>query len=160
MHSNEVGGEVRVRNQFLKEMDGIQDKDKSIHVYVIGATNKPWKLDEPFIRRFQKRIYVPLPDESTRLEILKLYTRKLKLENVDLEKLAEMMDGYTGSDIRDIVNAAYMRTIKEYFENGEKGEPRPVNMDDFLEVMKKRKPSVNKAMLKLYEQWFEEFKAL
>ncbi|MCE4617598.1 MAG: AAA family ATPase [Desulfurococcales archaeon] len=160
MHNNEVGGEVRVRNQFLKEMDGIQDKDKNLHVYVIGATNKPWKLDEPFIRRFQKRIYVPLPDMETRREILRLYTRKLRLDNVNLDKLAEMMEGYTGSDIRDIVNAAYMRTIKEYFENGEKGMPRPLSMDDFIEVMKKRKPSVNKSMLKLYDKWFDEFKAL
>ncbi|MGQ9507597.1 MAG: AAA family ATPase, partial [Candidatus Bathycorpusculaceae bacterium] len=58
-HSNEVGGEVRVRNQFLKETDGIIDKGKNLHVYVIGATNKPWDLDWAFIRRFQKRILVP-----------------------------------------------------------------------------------------------------
>ena len=58
-HSNEVGGEIRVRNQFLKEMDGIVDKGKALHVYVIGATNKPWDLDWAFIRRFQKRILVP-----------------------------------------------------------------------------------------------------
>ncbi len=43
-HTNEVGGEIRVRNQFLKEMDGIVDKGKNLHVYVIGATNKPWDL--------------------------------------------------------------------------------------------------------------------
>ncbi len=59
-HTNEVGGEIRVRNQFLKEMDGIVDKGKNLHVYVIGATNKPWDLDWAFIRRFQKRILVPL----------------------------------------------------------------------------------------------------
>jgi ATP-dependent 26S proteasome regulatory subunit len=59
-HSNEVGGEIRVKNQFLKEMDGIVDKGKALHVYVIGATNKPWDLDWAFIRRFQKRILVPL----------------------------------------------------------------------------------------------------
>jgi SpoVK/Ycf46/Vps4 family AAA+-type ATPase len=49
-HANEVGGEIRVRNQFLKEMDGIMDKGKSLHVYVIGATNKPWDLDWAFIK--------------------------------------------------------------------------------------------------------------
>ena len=54
-HSNEVGGEIRVKNQFLKEMDGITDKGKNLHIYVIGATNKPWDLDWAFIRRFQKR---------------------------------------------------------------------------------------------------------
>ena len=66
-HANEVGGEIRVRNQFLKEMDGIVDKGKNLHVYVIGATNKPWDLDWAFIRRFQKRILVPLPECHTRL---------------------------------------------------------------------------------------------
>ena len=70
--TSEVGGEVRTRNQFLKEMDGILDKNKPLHVYVIGATNKPWELDEAFIRRFQRRMYVPLPDQEARIEILSL----------------------------------------------------------------------------------------
>ena len=59
-YASEIGGEVRVRNQFLKEMDGLPDKSKKHFIYVIAATNKPWKLDEPFIRRFQKRIYLSL----------------------------------------------------------------------------------------------------
>ncbi len=161
VHSNEVGGEVRVRNQFLKEMDGIQDKDSNLHVYVIGATNKPWKLDEPFIRRFQKRIYVPLPDRAARRKLLELLTSKIKLApDVDLDKLADMLEGYSGSDIRDIVQGAYMRTIREYFESGGRGEPRPVSMRDFMEILKVRKPSVDKGMLKLYEEWYERFKAL
>jgi SpoVK/Ycf46/Vps4 family AAA+-type ATPase len=161
VHSHEVGGEVRVRNQFLKEMDGIQDKDSNLHVYVIGATNKPWKLDEPFIRRFQKRIYVPLPDRAARRKLLELLTSKIKLaSDVDLDRLADMLEGYSGSDIRDIVQGAYMRTIREYFESGGQGEPRPVSMKDFMEILKVRKPSVDKEMLKLYEEWYERFKAL
>ena len=73
-HSSEVGGEVRVRNQFLKEMDGIIDKGKKLHAYVIGATNRPWDLDWPFIRRFQKRIIVPLPDHHGRpLQVIRYY---------------------------------------------------------------------------------------
>ncbi len=68
-HTSEVGGEVRMRNQFLKEMDGVIDKGKNLHAYVIGATNKPWDLDWPFIRRFQKRILVPLPDFYARLHM-------------------------------------------------------------------------------------------
>ncbi|NON61916.1 AAA family ATPase, partial [Acidianus sp. RZ1] len=68
-YSSEVGGEARVRNQFLKEMDGIMDKNEMAKVYVIGATNKPWRLDEPFLRRFQKRIYVKLPDFQQRIAL-------------------------------------------------------------------------------------------
>ena len=56
--NGEVGGEIRVKNQFLTEMDGINNKSKNSKLYVIGATNKPWSLEAGFLRRFQKRIYV------------------------------------------------------------------------------------------------------
>jgi len=159
VHSSEVGGEVRVRNQFLKEMDGLQDKSEKLHVYVIGATNKPWKLDEPFIRRFQKRIYVPLPNREARLQMFRMLTRKIRLApDVDLERLAEMTEGYNGSDIKDIVYDAYMRTVREYFKTG-KG-PRPVSMRDFEEAIKRRKPSVNKETIRLLEEWTKRFSAL
>ena len=58
--NSEVGGEIRAKNQFLSELDGVNGKGKETMMYVIGATNKPWSLDEPFLRRFQKRIYVSL----------------------------------------------------------------------------------------------------
>ncbi|HEX7818136.1 MAG TPA: AAA family ATPase, partial [Nitrososphaeraceae archaeon] len=60
--NSEVGGEVRVKNQFLTEMDGINGKSRESKLYVIGATNKPWSLEAGFLRRFQKRIYVSLPN--------------------------------------------------------------------------------------------------
>ncbi len=161
VHTAEVGGEVRVRNQFLKEMDGIQDKNCDLHVYVIGATNKPWKLDEPFIRRFQKRIYVPLPDYEARRKLLELLTKKIRLaSDVDIDELARFLDGYSGSDIRDIVQGAYMRVVREVFENGESGEPRPVGMDDFKEIIRRRKPSVDRNMIKLFDEWRRKFEAL
>ncbi|MGA2665145.1 MAG: AAA family ATPase, partial [Nitrososphaerales archaeon] len=78
--SNEVGGEIRVRNQFLKEMDGIQDKGKHTHLYTIGATNKPWALDWPFLRRFEKRIYVPLPNFEGRISMFKTYTAPINVD--------------------------------------------------------------------------------
>ncbi|MDA4120315.1 MAG: AAA family ATPase, partial [Thaumarchaeota archaeon] len=77
----EVGGEVRVRDQFLKETDGINDKGKHLHLYVIGATNKPWSLDPPFLRRFNKRILVPLPDTEARMSQFRLYTAPLTLND-------------------------------------------------------------------------------
>jgi SpoVK/Ycf46/Vps4 family AAA+-type ATPase len=116
-HSNEVGGEIRVRNQFLKEMDGIVDKGRNLHVYVIGATNKPWDLDWAFIRRFQKRILVPLPDHHTRLMMLKLYTATLQItQDVDLHELARLSEGFSGSDIRDVCQSAQLSLIGEFFE--------------------------------------------
>lgn len=160
VYNSENGGEVRVRNQFLKEMDGLQDKAEKFLVYVIGATNKPWRLDEPFLRRFQKRIYVRLPDFQQRLALLRYYTSKITLDSdVNLEELAKMTEGYTASDIKDIVQAAHIRVVKEMFEKN-LPQPRPVNMNDFEEVLKVRKPSVNQEMVKAYEVWHEKFKAL
>jgi SpoVK/Ycf46/Vps4 family AAA+-type ATPase len=160
VYNSENGGEVRVRNQFLKEMDGLQDKAEKFLVYVIGATNKPWRLDEPFLRRFQKRIYVRLPDFQQRLALLKYYTSKITLDSdVNLEELAKKTEGYTASDIKDIVQAAHIRVVKEMFEKN-LPQPRPVNMNDFEEVLKVRKPSVNQEMVKAYDVWHEKFKAL
>ena len=164
-HSNEVGGEIRVKNQFLKEMDGIVDKGKALHVYVIGATNKPWDLDWAFIRRFQKRILVPLADHATRLNMLKLYASNLQIsEDVDLHELARLAEGFSGSDIRDVCQSAQLSLIGEFFESGRamdrEAKPRSLTMDDFRKILEERKPSVSLDMLSQYNRWFEAFKAL
>jgi len=165
MHSNEVGGETRVRNQFLKEMDGVMDKGKNIHAYVIGATNKPWALDWPFIRRFQKRIMVPLPDHEARLNMLKLYTAHLNLSSkVDLDEFARLAGGFSGSDIRDICQSAHLRVIGELFDSGKASDkhakPRALSMDDFKGILEDRKPSVSPRIVSSYNEWSEAFKAL
>jgi len=165
MHSNEVGGETRVRNQFLKEMDGVMDKGRNIHAYVIGATNKPWDLDWPFIRRFQKRIMVPLPDHEARLHMLKLYTAHLNLvPKIDLDEFARLAAGFSGSDIRDICQSAHLRVIGELFDSGKASDkhakPRPLSMDDFKGILEDRKPSVSPRVISAYNEWSEAFKAL
>ncbi len=164
-HSNEVGGEIRVRNQFLKEMDGISDKGKALHVYVIGATNKPWDLDWAFIRRFQKRILVPLADRETRLSMLKLYSSNLQLDtDVDLDELATISEGFSGSDIRDVCQSAQLKLIGEFFESGlamdKDAKPRSLTMTDFHKIFEQRKPSVSPKMLAAYKEYNEGFKAL
>ncbi|MBT8171532.1 AAA family ATPase [Candidatus Bathyarchaeota archaeon] len=165
MHSNEVGGETRVRNQFLKEMDGVMDKGKNIHAYVIGATNKPWDLDWPFIRRFQKRIMVPLPDYEARLHLLKLYTEHLNLSaRMDLDEFARLAAGFSGSDIRDICQSAHLRVIGELFDSGKASDkdakPRPLSIKDFKGILADRKPSVSPRVISTYNEWSEAFKAL
>lgn len=164
-HTQEVGGEVRMRNQFLKEMDGIIDKGNNYHLYVIAATNKPWDLDWAFIRRFQKRIMVPLPDYETRLQMFELYTKQLDLSSdVDVRELARVTDGFSGSDVRDICQSVRLEVIRELFESGQAdnklAQPRPVALKDFMETLAGRKPSVSQRMVTEYEKWFEQFKAL
>jgi SpoVK/Ycf46/Vps4 family AAA+-type ATPase len=161
----EVGGEVRVRDQFLKETDGINDKGKNLHLYVIAATNKPWSLDMPFIRRFPKRIMVPLPDIEARSSQFRMYTAPLTLaEDVSLETLAKISEGYSGSDIKDICQGVQLRVVRELFKSGraldKESQARPITMADFKEVMKTRRPSVSPDMARAYTQWASSFNAL
>ncbi|MBA3751001.1 MAG: AAA family ATPase, partial [Nitrosopumilus sp.] len=94
--NGEVGGEVRVKNQFLTEMDGINDKSRDSFLYVIGATNKPWSLESGFLRRFQKRIYVTLPDMMSRKNLFKQYVSKLNNDSsLKIDELAKLSESYS-----------------------------------------------------------------
>ena len=163
--NSEVGGEVRVKNQVLTEMDGINGKSKESKLYVIGATNKPWTLEAGFLRRFQKRIYVTLPDIASRINLFNQYTTPLKKENtLKHEELARFSEGYSASDIKDICQSAQLRVVNELFESGKamdvKANPRAITASDFKEIFKIRKPSVSTDMIRAYMKWSEQFKAL
>jgi len=168
--NSEVGGEVRTKNQFLTEMDGVNGKGKDLMLYVIGATNKPWSLDWPFLRRFQKRIYVSLPSLEARVHLFKEYTEPLRKSiRVNPAELAKLFDGYSASDIKDICQAAQIKTVHEIFNSpgyhepieGETPvQPRELTPADFKDIMARRKPSVSTEMVRAYHKWSEEFKAL
>jgi len=168
--ANEIGGEVRSRNQFLTEIDGINGKGKDILLYVIGATNKPWSLDHPFLRRFQKRIYVSLPTLEAREKLFILYTNMLKLDGrVRSHTLASIFDGYSASDIKDICQSVQLKVVNEMFtttvykepiEGENPSVPRDISVKDFRETMARRKPSVSMDMVRAYYKWSEQFKAL
>ena len=168
--TNEIGGEVRSRNQFLTEIDGINGKGKDTKLYVIGATNKPWSLDLPFLRRFQKRIYVSLPTLEAREKLFVLYTNKLKLDDrIRSHTLASIFDGYSASDIKDICQAVQLKVVNEMFsltdykepiEGENPSQPRNISMKDFRESLTRRKPSVSMDMIKAYYKWSEQYKAL
>ncbi len=165
IRSQEVGGEARVRDQFLRETDGLMDKGKNLHLYVIGATNKPWSLDPPFLRRFAKRIYVPLPDNEARMSQFRNYTAPLTLaEDVNLELLARLSEGYSGSDIKDICQGVQLLVVRELFESGKaldkETQTRLINITDFKNVMRARRPSVSSDMVRAYAQWAANFAAL
>jgi SpoVK/Ycf46/Vps4 family AAA+-type ATPase len=163
--NSEVGGEVRVKNQFLTEMDGINGKSKESQLYVIGATNKPWTLEAGFLRRFQKRIYVTLPDNASRTHLFNQYTRPLNIDTgLRIEELAKITEGYSASDIKDICQSSQLRVVNELFESGRAMEqgavPRAITMTDIKEILKIRKPSVSVDMIRAYMRWSEQFKAL
>lgn len=168
--NSEVGGEIRVKNQFLTEMDGINGKGKDLKLYVIGATNKPWSLDWPFLRRFTKRIYVSLPTLEARINLFDLYTAPLRKEDkVKSSELAKLADGYSASDIKDICQSAQLMVVNDLFHSAEfnepvvgedKPQPRAITMSDFKEIITRRKPSVSMEMIRAYYKWSDQFKAL
>ncbi len=168
--NSEVGGEVRTKNQFLSEMDGVNGKGKDVKLYVIGATNKPWSLDWPFLRRFQKRIYVSLPSVEARHNLFDLYTSPLKKDiRVKSNELAKLFEGYSASDIKDVCQAGQLKVVHALFDSTEYREqvegqaptqPKRLTMADFRLIKSQRKPSVSAEMIRAYHKWSEEFKAL
>ena len=168
--NSEVGGEIRAKNQFLSELDGVNGKGKETMMYVIGATNKPWSLDEPFLRRFQKRIYVSLPNQDARNKLFEQYTNPLKKSTrFNLANLAKQFDGYSASDIKDVCQGAQLLVVNELFKSSTYHEPiegetpqdpRELTMADFKDIKAKRKPSVSIENIRAYHKWSESFGAL
>ncbi len=168
--NSEVGGEIRTKNQFLSEMDGVNGKGKNVKLYVIGATNKPWSLDWPFLRRFQKRIYVSLPSLEARENLFNLFTAPLKKDpRVKTHDLAKLFEGYSASDVKDVCQAGQLKAVHALFDSPEYSEPteghtlpqpKSLTMADFRLIKSQRKPSVSLEMIRAYHKWSEEFKAL
>lgn len=101
----------KVVNQFLLEMDGLRSTEG---VFVIGATNRPDMLDAALIRggRLSRQIEIPLPDEEARFSILLLHTREAKMDPaVDLSKLAHDTAGFSGADLRALINEAGLQAL-------------------------------------------------
>ena len=119
------------------------------NVVVMGATNRADILDPALLRpgRFDQIIYVPPPDQKARLEILKIHTKRVPLaDDVNLEKLAAMTEGYSGADLYALVRqSAIIRLRKE-------GKPSKVTIEDFTEAMNEVKPSITKDQLLTYEK--------
>merc|ERR1719378_773325 len=115
--SGDAGGAGdRVINQILTEMDGMGSKKS---VFIIGATNRPDIIDPAVLRpgRLDQLIYIPLPDEGSRLNILKSVLRKSPVSpEVDLEYLAKTTHGFSGADITEICQRAAKMAIRESIE--------------------------------------------
>ncbi|PHU15564.1 hypothetical protein BC332_16769 [Capsicum chinense] len=139
----------RLKNEFMLNWDGLRTKDTE-RVLVLAATNRPFDLDEAVIRRLPRRLMVNLPDAPNRAKILKVILAKEDLaQDVDLESVASMTDGYSGSDLKNVCATAAYRPIRDILEKEKKeqaaasadGRPppalsssadlRPLNMNDF-----------------------------
>ncbi|XP_014240831.1 vacuolar protein sorting-associated protein 4A [Cimex lectularius] len=110
---NESESARRIKTEFLVQMQGVGNCNDGI--LVLGATNIPWVLDAAIRRRFEKRIFIPLPEEHARLHIFKLHLGNTfhELTEEDLKKLAAQTEGYSGADISIIVREALMRPVRK-----------------------------------------------
>lgn len=147
-----IGSRVveRIVNQLLVEMDGLVPLER---VVVIGATNRPDLLDPALLRpgRFDRIILVPPPDEKARLEIFKVHTRNMPIaKDVDLKKLAEETNGYSGADIEALCMEAGLIAIK----NGSD----VVKRVHFEKAMKMVRPSLTPEIIKVYQSLYETLK--
>ena len=151
----------RVKTEFLTGMDGLSSKQTD-RIVVIGATNLPYEIDAAFRRRFERRIYIPLPDFEARKQIFKINTKGIDLDpSIDFDYLARKTEGYSGADIALICREAIMIPGRELdvkgLINNEDIKVRPVTMDDFIEAIAKINPSVSPDELELYNKFAEEF---
>ena len=109
---NESETERRIKTEFLKQMDKIRDKPQKVSVF--ATTNMPWELDIAALRRFERKILVPMPNFETRKKIIKLHAGNQHfLTEAEFDFLAKSTEGYSGSDLSTLVNDGLMRPIKE-----------------------------------------------
>jgi transitional endoplasmic reticulum ATPase len=142
---SDSGVSERVVNQLLTSLDGLESLEG---VVVIGATNRPDMVDPALLRsgRFDRIILVPVPDKAARHEILKVHTKEMPLEGVDIEELSIELDGYTGADIEGLCREAAMIALRE------NKKAKKVTMAHFQEAMKAVHPSIDEETMKFYER--------
>ncbi|XP_059688628.1 spastin isoform X4 [Gavia stellata] len=152
----------RLKTEFLIEFDGVQSSGED-RILVMGATNRPQELDDAVLRRFTKRVYVSLPNEETRLILLKnlLSKQGSPLTQKELAQLARMTDGYSGSDLTALAKDAALGPIRELkpeqVKNMSASEMRNIKLSDFTESLKKIKRSLSPQTLEAYIRWNKDF---
>jgi transitional endoplasmic reticulum ATPase len=144
---SDSGVSERVISQLLTEIDGITTLQD---IVVIAATNRPNLIDPAVLRpgRFDRLIYVPEPDDESRLQILKLYSASMPLaKDVDLKQIAMQTKYYSGADLENICREAAMHALRSNISSTE------VTMKDFQDALKEVGPSVTPDM----EKWYKNF---
>ncbi|WP_067051863.1 proteasome-activating nucleotidase [Methanofollis ethanolicus] len=131
----------RTLMQLLAEMDGFNNRG---NIRIMAATNRVDMLDPAILRpgRFDRIIEVPVPDADSRREIFKIHTRKMSLDNVNLEALVPLAEGMTGAEIQAVCREAGMRAVRR--------NAVAVEHNDFLEAIRKVSRKENAGDLRMY----------
>ncbi|KAH7577198.1 hypothetical protein JRO89_XS01G0219600 [Xanthoceras sorbifolium] len=155
----------RLKTQFLIEMEGFDCGSEQI--LLIGATNRPQELDEAARRRLTKRLYIPLPslDKEARAWIIRNLLEKdglFKLSDEDINAICKFTEGYSGSDMKNLVKDASMGPLRDALRHGieitklQKEDMRP----DFENSLNEVRPSVSLNELGIYDEWNKQFGSL
>ena len=142
----------------LQMQSNSQDK-----ILVMGATNRPFELDNAALRRFPKRIYIGLPDKATRICLIKklLEQQTHSMRSYEIEELGRLTDGYSGSDLTALAKDASLGPIREQSVERLKvltaKSIRPLVFDDFRQSLNKIRQSSNRNGLAELEKWNREF---
>ncbi|KMZ74415.1 hypothetical protein ZOSMA_129G00070 [Zostera marina] len=122
--AGEFEGMRRIKNEFMAHWDGLLTKPLE-RILILGATNRPFDLDEAIVRRFERRIMVGLPSVESREQILKTILSKDKVEaGIDYKQLAVMTEGYSGSDLKNLCTTAAYRPVREFIQMERKNEEK------------------------------------
>lgn len=134
----------QIINQFLSELDGVATSNEG--VLILAATNAPWHLDPAFRRpgRFDRILFVPPPDQAARAVILRLLLKGKPAGTIDYDALAKKTEGYSGADLKAVVDVAVETKLREAMKSG---TIQPLASGDLLDALKRHKPSVR--------DWFE-----
>jgi len=130
----------RVVNELLAQMDGVDTDDDEL--LILAATNEPWAIDPALRRpgRFSKLVYIPEPDLDARAAIFKINMKGRPIaDNVNVNRLAEITESYSGADISAICKEAADIPLGEALRGG---EARKIEERDFVKVLEGRKPSI------------------
>lgn len=105
----------RIKTEFLVQMDGVGKNVSGSNVLVLGATNVPWELDAAIRRRFEKRIYIPLPEPDARAYMVKLHVGDTpnEITQDEFKELGQLTEGASGSDISVLVREALMEPLRK-----------------------------------------------
>ena len=179
----------KVLAEMLVQMDGISELNsgkkenndingteeiKPKFVMVLGATNMPWDLDDALRRRFEKRIYIPLPNKVGREQMFHINFKGIKLSNdVNIDTLVQKTEGYSGHDISSVCREASLMNMRKKLMN-ENGTmdilqmannkenflsdlEAPVSQNDILIAIKNISKSVSSNDVKKFEDWTKMF---
>eukprot|EP00978_Attheya_sp_CCMP212_P048696 scaffold562234_cov138-Attheya_sp.AAC.1 len=165
---NEHEASRRFKTEFMVQMDGIiagkDDKSNDVQkrVLVLGCTNCPWDIDDAVMRRFQRRIYVPLPDGEARRALIEAMLRKSgnthNLTSRQVTKLVALTDGCSCSDIASVANEAAFGPLRSVgdlnaIRDVKTADVRPISYSDFEDAIRNTSKSVSSTLLAKYQQW-------